>query len=243
MIWNAVYAVILALSIMVAAPLLLVEKFLEHRGNTAAMDSFAEKLARLWSKMLIKLTGSDVTVTGTHNIPEGTPVVFISNHQSYFDILVFFAYIPGQKSFIAKIETHRIPIFSSWMKYLHCIFMDRSSLKQSFESINLGIDNLKKGYSVVIFPEGTRSHKAEMADFKHGSFKLATKAGVPIVPVTIIDTYKIWEEKKRIRPSKVKVIISKPIETSSLTRDEVRELPDKVQGIISSNLYNNAYDK
>lgn len=236
MIWNVIYAVLLALSIIIVSPLLLVVKFLELTGNIAAMDAFTERISRFWSKIIIKLTGSRVTVTGANNIPEGIPVVFISNHQSYFDTPVFLAYVPGNKSFIAKVETRKIPIIRAWMKYMHCIFMDRSSLKQSFESINMGVDNLKHGYSVVIFPEGTRSHKAEMSEFKHGSFKLATKAGAPIVPVTIIDTYKIWEEKKRIKPSQVQVIISNPIETSSLTRDEIRELPDRVYSIISCNL-------
>lgn len=238
MIWNAVFAVLLALSIIAVIPLMLVVKIFKWTGNVAAIDAFAEKISRLWSKTILKLTGSKVIVTGADNIPAGEPVVFISNHQSYFDALIFLAYIPGQKSFIAKAETRKIPIISSWMKYMHCIFMDRSSLKQSFESIKIGIENLKKGYSVVIFPEGTRSHKAEMSEFKHGSFKLATKAGVPIIPVTIKGTYKIWEEKKRIKPSQVQVIISKPIETSSLTRDEMKELPDKVHGIISCNLSN-----
>lgn len=243
MIWNAVFAVLLALSVILVAPLLLKAKYLERKGRIADRDKYAEKISRLWAKTIIKLTGSSVYVTGAENIPEGTPVVFICNHQSYFDILVFLAYIPGQKGFIAKIETNKIPILSTWMKQLHCIFMDRSSLKQSFESIKKGIDNLEHGYSVVIFPEGTRSHKAEMAEFKHGSFKLATKAGVPIVPVTIIDTYKIWEEKRRIKPSKVHVIISKPIETSSLTREEIMELPEKVHEIIISNLSHNQNDK
>jgi 1-acyl-sn-glycerol-3-phosphate acyltransferase len=236
MIWNVIFAVLLALSMIVVAPLLLVAKIMGCGGNIAAKDRYSEKVSRLWAKTIIWLTGSKVNVTGAENIPDGTPVVFISNHQSYFDILVFLAYIPGQKGFIAKIETSKVPIFSTWMKNIHCIFMDRSSLKQSFESIKKGIDNLEHGYRVVIFPEGTRSHKAEMAEFKHGSFKLATKAGVPIIPVTILDTYKIWEEKNRIRSSQVQVIISKPIETSSLSREEISELPDKVHGIISCNL-------
>ncbi len=236
MVWNAVFAVLLFLSIIMVSPLLLKAKYLEWRGKVSAKDIYADKVARGWSKAIIKLTGSKVEVIGAENIPEKSPVVFISNHQSYFDILVLLAYIPGQKGFIAKIETNKVPIFSAWMKQIHCIFMDRSNLRQSFESIKEGINNLQNGYRVVIFPEGTRSHNAEIADFKHGSFKLATKAGVPIIPVTIIGSYKIWEENNRIRPSQVKVIISKPIETSSLTRDEIRELPDKVHSIISGNL-------
>lgn len=236
MIWNGIFAVLLVLSIIAVAPLLLKVKYLKCTGREKRKDEYVERVCRIWSRTILKLTGSKVKVTGADNIPKETPVVFISNHQSYFDILVFLGYIPGYKSFIAKIETKKVPIFSGWMKELNCVFMDRSNLRQSLESINNGINNLKKGYSVVIFPEGTRSHKAAMSEFKAGSFKLATKSGVPVVPVTIRNTYKIWEEKRRIKASNVEVTISKPILTNSLTREELRELPSKVYRIISNNL-------
>jgi 1-acyl-sn-glycerol-3-phosphate acyltransferase len=122
------------------------------------------------------------------------------------------------------------------MKAMHCVFMDRSNIKQSVESINKGIDNLRQGYSVIIFPEGTRSRGPEMGEFKSGSFKLATRTGIPIVPVAIKNTYRIWEEKKRIRPAMVEMIISEPVETDYLSKEELKELPSKIKNIIMEKL-------
>jgi 1-acyl-sn-glycerol-3-phosphate acyltransferase len=116
---------------------------------------------------------------------------------------------------------------------MKCVFMDRNDIRQSVQAINEGVDLLKQGYSMVIFPEGTRSKGETMGEFKQGSFKLATKAGVPIVPVAIKGSYKMMEEKGFIRPASVEVIISKPISTEGLTREELQQLPDRVKEIIS----------
>ena len=224
------------LSLICTSPMLLRAKYLGALGRKEEKADFVQKITSWWARLILKLTGSKVKVSGLENIPQNTPVVYISNHQGDSDVLVFLGYVPGYKCFISKIEILKVPILSSWMKAMRCVFMDRGNIKQSVESINKGIDNLRQGYSVIIFPEGTRSRGPEMGEFKPGSFKLATRTGIPIVPVTIKNTYRIWEEKKRIRPAAVEIIISKPVETDYLTKEELKELPSKVKSIIKENL-------
>lgn len=236
MIKTALSFIFVAVTLIASAPLLLRVKYLGALGRKEEKAGYVEKITGAWARLVIKITGSRVKVTGLENIPKNTPVVYISNHQGDFDTLAFLGYVPGHKCFISKIEVLKVPLLSSWMKAMYCVFMDRSNIKQSVESINKGIDNLRQGYSVIIFPEGTRSRSSEMGEFKSGSFKLATRTGIPIVPVTIKNTYKIWEEKKRVRSADVEMIISEPVETDYLTKEELKELPSKVKKIIMEKL-------
>jgi 1-acyl-sn-glycerol-3-phosphate acyltransferase len=107
--------------------------------------------------------------------------------------------------------------------------MDRNDIRQSITAINQGVQYLKEGYSMVIFPEGTRSGSVEMGEFKAGSFKLATKSGVPIVPIAINGSYNIMGKKSLIvKPAEVSVKILKPIETAKLSKEELKTLHDRV---------------
>ncbi len=236
MIKTVLFFVSLTLTLIATAPLLLKAKYLGALGKKDEKADYVERITGRWARLVLKLTGSNVKVTGLENIPKDTPVVYICNHQGDCDILAFLGYVPGHKCFISKIEVLKVPVLRSWMKAMRCVFMDRNNIKQSVESINKGIDNLRMGYSVIIFPEGTRSKGSEMGEFKPGSFKLATITGIPIVPVTIKNTYRIWEEKKLIRSATVEMIISEPVETDYLTKEEIKELPSKVKGIIMNKL-------
>ena len=185
----------------------------------------------------VKRSGANVTVHGLENIPDDRAVLFVSNHQSNFDIALFMSYINKPKGYISKAEMNKVPLIRTWMKYIHCVFMDRSNIKQSAKAIVQGVQNLRAGHSMVIFPEGTRSKGDKMLEFKAGSFKLATKAKVPIVPVTISGTYKLMEANNNmIKPANVELYIHPMIETANLTKDEEKELHTKVQKIIESKL-------
>lgn len=216
-------------------------KWTEHLLKKNKLKEFCEftfKSTSNWAKNRIKDSGATVNVYGLENIPDRN-VVFISNHQGDFDIAIFMALIPKEKGFVAKMELKKVPILSTWMKYIGCVFMDRKDLRQSLNSINEAIDFVKKGHSMVIFPEGTRSKSDKMGSFKPGSFKLATKAKVPIVPVTIDGSYKLKERNKgMIKPDIVNVYVHKPIETENLTVEEKEKLPSMVKEIIQSKLPN-----
>ncbi|MDF2672576.1 MAG: 1-acyl-sn-glycerol-3-phosphate acyltransferase [Clostridiales bacterium] len=237
MIRTIIWFIYFWLYLIYLIPHMMMVRYYDRKGDIVKRDALVNQRVRLWARALVKLAGGKISVIGEENIPKDRSVVFISNHQGNFDIPILLGYINKPKAFIAKIETKKLPLISSWMREMKCVFMDRKDIRQSVQAINDGAEILREGYSLVIFPEGTRSKGENIGEFKHGSFKLATKAGVPIIPVTIKGSYKMMEQTKFIiRPGKVEIIISKPIETDNLTRDEIKELPDRVKGVIIKEL-------
>lgn len=200
-------------------------------------EAYVHKVTSRWAMSQVKMSGAKVKVFGEDNIPKDIPVLFISNHQSNFDIALFMSYIDKPKGYISKIEMKKVPGIRTWMKYMQCVFMERKNLRKAAIAINEGIKILKSGHSMVIFPEGTRSKSDNMNEFKAGGFKLATKSKVPIVPVTIKGTYKLMEiNNNKIKPAEVEMYIHPMIETINLTREEETELPERVKAVIESKL-------
>lgn len=150
-------------------------KTLTKKGLNEERDKLVYKNTTSWARTLLKIAGVKVTVHGVENIPKDTNVLYIGNHQGNFDIPIYMSEIPGLKGFVSKIEVKKIPGVRTWMEYMYCVFMDRSSLRKSSEAIIEGIKILKKGHSLVIFPEGTRSKGDNMGEFKAGSFKPCNK--------------------------------------------------------------------
>ncbi len=210
-------------------------KSLMKKGLIVEKRNYAYKIAQQWAKNLIFLTGSKVKIIGLENIPTHGAVLFASNHQGNFDIPLLLSNLPCPVGFVAKIELKKLPIVSTWMKLLECVFIDRKDIRQSLRTISEATEILKSGQSMVIFPEGTRSKSHEMDAFKPGSLKLATKAGVPVIPVTISGSYKIMESNNnKIKPAHVKIIISKPINPTEL--DKSTDLTVTVFNSIKENL-------
>lgn len=200
-------------------------------------EEFVYKVTSKWARYVVNSTGSNVKVYGEDNVLKDTPVVYICNHLSDFDIPLLMGYVDAPKGFIAKIEMLKVPVVRTWMTFIHCVFMDRSNLRKSAASIIEGVKIIKNGNSLVIFPEGTRSKDGKMLEFKGGSFKLATKAKVPIIPITLVGSNNIFEaNNKRIKSADVKIFIHPAIETKDLTKAEAEELPAKVKAIIASKL-------
>ena len=215
-------------------------KRLEKQGKLKERDAYIHQASTEWMLGNIRRSGSTVEVSGTENLPKEGPVVFISNHQGNFDIPLIMSYIDMPKGFISKIEAKKIPIVVKWMELIHCVFMDRSTLKGSAGAIIEGIKVIKEGHSLVIFPEGTRSRGDQMGDYKHASFKLATKPGVPIVPITIDGSYKIMEQNhNKITPSHVKLTIHPTVTTKGLSKEALEALPEQVMTTIASALPQN----
>ncbi|MBD7912558.1 lysophospholipid acyltransferase family protein [Clostridium cibarium] len=211
--------------------------YLERKGRTEERILLIHRITHKWAKFVMKLSGCKVTVTGLENIPKNQTVLFISNHQSYFDIPLLMSSINIPKGFIAKKELAKWPGISMWMRYMQCIFMDRDNMRKSAEAIVDGINILKSGYSMVIFPEGTRSKGGQPSDFKGGSFKLALKSKVPIVPITIDGTYKVLEaNNSKIKASSITVKIHPSIDVTSLSKEEINDLPNKVEKIVLDEL-------
>lgn len=205
-------------------------------GKIKERDRLVAEVASKWARDLLKLAGAKVKVIGADNVPADRTVLFVSNHQGNFDIPILLGYIDKPKAFVAKIEILKLPLIRTWMKHMNCVFMDRNDMRQSLKVMNEATEYLKQGYSTVIFPEGTRSKGEAMGEFKAGSLRIAVKAGVPIVPVTIKGSYRLMENNGYlIKPAEVEVIIAKPIETAGLTKDQINSLNDEVRSVIANN--------
>jgi 1-acyl-sn-glycerol-3-phosphate acyltransferase len=204
-------------------------KNLQKSGRIQERDELADKKAKEWARSLVKLTGSNVTVSGEENIPKDTAVLFVSNHQGNFDIPLLLGYIQKPKAFISKIEVKKMPFIGTWMVQLNCLFMDRKNVRQSVKAINEGAQLLQNGTSLVIFPEGTRSKGDDMSEFKAGSFKLATKSGVPIIPVTINGSYKIMEQQGFwIKPASIHIKVHPPIYPQQNEAKDLARLSEQI---------------
>lgn len=218
--------------------LLLLRKVnrLERQGQHSEAELLVADIAQRWARSLINLTGTKVEVSGLENIPPGN-VLFVSNHQGNFDIPLLIGYINKPKGFVAKVELKKMPILNIWMEKINCVFMDRSNVRDSMKAILKGIELLREGKSLVLFPEGTRSKSSVLGEFKPGGMKLAIKSNVPIVPVTINGSYNMLEKKGyRISAAHVRIHVSPPIYVDKLPKEEQAKLAHIVRDIIAGKL-------
>ncbi|MDR4327933.1 lysophospholipid acyltransferase family protein [Bacillus pseudomycoides] len=201
-------------------------------------DRLVYKTTNWFGKKMVRVAGSTVQVNGIENVPKDKPVLVVSNHQSDMDIPVLLGYLNKPIGFVSKAEIKKFPIVPTWMELMNCVFMDRSNRRQSLQAIKDGIELLKNGHSIVIFPEGTRSKAGEMGEFKAGSFHLAIKAGVAILPVTVDGTYKMFEANgNRMKPAHATVTISKPITPEQYASMDIKELTQHTKDIIAAQLH------
>lgn len=220
-----------ALGRLKKADRLLAEEKIQER------DAFVGPEVQRWAKGLLKVAGCEVELIGREHLIEDRPVLYVSNHQGNFDIPILLGHLPGNKGFIAKDSLEKMPLVSRWMKHIHCVFMNRENLRQSAAAINEGIRHLKAGYSMVIFPEGTRSLDGELGEFKPGALKLGTKAAAPIIPVTISGSIHMMPKGSlAIKPAKVKVIIHPAILPENYESKDTVELAEEIKQLIGAAL-------
>lgn len=209
---------------------------LKNTGQKEEAEKFLNETVYYWANRVLKVSGVKLQVEGLENVPKEA-CCFVANHQGNFDILAILAAINKPMGFIAKKELKKVPIVSRWMENIRCVFIDRDDVRESLKAINEGAENLKNGYSMGIFPEGTRSKGKNVGEFKKGSLKMATKANVPIVPVTIDGSYKIFEDNNGwLRKGEIKVSVGKPIYLNELSKEEQRDLAEIVKREIVKNI-------
>ena len=202
-----------------------------------ARDLETIKVVRSVFKVLLKLAGVTVTVKGAENIPEDTAVLYVGNHRSYFDILAGYTTVPTLLGFVAKKEMEKIPLLRTWMVNVNCLFLDRKNIKEGLKMILQGIEKVKNGVSIWIFPEGTRNRDREdtttLLPFKDGSFKIAQKTGCPIIPMALTGTADIFENHfPWLHRAEVKLTYGEPIIFAELSKEDQKHIGAYCQNVI-----------
>ena len=224
----AIYSWIIVATLIIASTIVLVS-FIPKSEN------FIHNLARVWGRSILWVSRVKVQIKGREHLPSSGAVIFMSNHQSNFDIPVFFSALPVQFRWLAKAELFKIPIFGRAMRGAGYISIDRSDPRSALRSLKKAAANIRNGKSVLIFPEGTRSNDGKLLPFKTGGFSLAIDAGVPIIPLSIQGTRRVMAKgDKLIHRGRVCITLMPAVETSAYTRKTKKALMEQVQISISA---------
>lgn len=233
--------IFLILFLTLTIPILIVEWIL-HKFNPYACDISSLRIVQWGFKVILKIAGTKATVIGEENIPD-EPVLYIGNHRSYFDILLTYSRCRRLTGYIAKKEMERYLTLTSWMKRVHCLFLDRKNPKEGLKTILQAIDDIKNGISICVFPEGTRNSGEElsMLPFRDGALKIATKTGCAIIPVSMNNTAEIFENHfPKVKKTHVVIEYGKPIYPDELDKDTKKHIGDYVENVIRETIHKNA---
>ncbi|MCC2252846.1 1-acyl-sn-glycerol-3-phosphate acyltransferase [Ruminococcus sp. CLA-AA-H200] len=233
--------IFLALYLTLTIPVLAVE-WVIGKFNPYARDISSLRIVQWAFRLIMKMAGVKATVIGEENVPD-EPVLYIGNHRSYFDILLTYSRCRRLTGYVAKKEMERYLTLTTWMKRLHCLFLDRSNPKEGLKTILEAIEDIKNGISICIFPEGTRNKGDEltMLPFKDGAFKIATKTGCAIIPVSMNNTAEIFESHMPwVKKTHVVIEYGKPIYPDQLDKETKKHIGDYVHNIIQETIKKNA---
>lgn len=189
---------------------------------------------------IFKIMGIKVNVEGNPCFEENG--VIIANHRSNFDSLILITCMEKPIIFIGKTEIKKFIFVGKWFQDIGCLFMDRNDIRKSLEVINQGIEKVKEGYTVVIFPEGSRSKEKKVNEFKPGSLKVAMKAQAPILPVTFINSDDCYEVHHRFNSAKIQVYINDVVHLDQLEAKNTVEIANYLEGIIAGKYNEVVYD-
>ena len=234
--------VVVAGFLILSIPILLAE-WIVGKFSPMAKEISSLRIVQTVFKAVLWVGGVKVTFIGEENVPKDTPVLYIGNHRSFFDVPLTYPRCPIRTGYVAKKEMEKVPLLSTWMKRLHCLFLDRKDIKQGLKTILEAIEKVKSGISICIFPEGTRNKnesELELLPFHEGSFKISTKAKCPIIPIAISNSANIWEAHfPKVKPTHVIVEYGKPIYVDELEKEDKKHLGAYTQNVILEMLKKN----
>lgn len=208
-------------------------EYLIGRFNPHARDISSLRIIQGVFKVILFLSGVRLTIKGRENILKDEAALYVGNHRGFFDTIVSYSLMPGITGFIAKKEMGKVPFVRIWMRFLHCLFLDRSNPREGLTTILKGIEELKNGVSIVIFPEGTRNKGEGLMQFHGGSFKLADRSNCKIVPMAINNSDNVFENHfPAIKSTKMIIEFCKPIDVAAMDKEQRKALPNMTHDII-----------
>ncbi len=222
--------------LILSIPVLIIE-WIIGKFNPRLQDISSLRIIQGVFRLILWETGARIEVIGYENVPQKETVLYVGNHRSYFDILMTYCRCPNLTGYVAKDSMEKIPLLSHWMKRLYCLFLNRDDIRQGLKTILTGIEQMKNGVSMCIFPEGTRNHDPQLLPFKEGSMKMAEKTGYAIIPMAITNSDEIYENHRpKIKPAHVILEYGKPIYPKELSKEEKKFLGAYTQNQIQQML-------
>ena len=226
--WRTVFFLIPAISVytIVLGTLSIASSVSNGRGH------FAHRCARAWSWLILRTTGVHVTVEGVEHLTPARTYVFVSNHQSIYDIPILFWSLPYQLRIIAKASLGNFPFLGWHLRRTGHMLINRRRPERS-ALLEWASRLTANGLSLIVFPEGTRSGDGRVARLKGGSFYLALEAGLPVVPVSIVGSRHVMlKGRLATYPGRVRVVVHSPIETTDLAGSDTGAFGERVRAIV-----------
>lgn len=213
---------------------LLVMEWVIGKFNPELKSRSSLALVKWAFGMIARAGGAKVIAIGEDRIPKDTAVLYVGNHRSYYDVILTYLRVPRPTGYIAKKEIEKVPFLRNWMRNLHCLFLDRNDIKQGLKVILEAVDLVKKGISITIFPEGTRCKEPDtILPFHAGSFKIAEKGDVPIIPMSIVNSAALWEDHMpTMKKATVIIEYCEPIYIKDLAKEDKKNIANYVSNII-----------
>ena len=193
--------------------------------------------ARWWCRLVAWTIFARIRVHGVEHVQRGRPYVYMANHASLIDTPALFAYLPYQFRIMAKKSLFNVPFMGWHLRTAGHFPIDQGNPRKTAISLRRVIEGVKNGRSLAVFPEGRRTDDGQLQKFEPGAFKLALRAGVPIVPVTIRGTFEMLPRTSLApRPGRVDVILSEPIDTTEYTEKTLAALIERTRAAIAAHL-------
>jgi len=225
------YLIFLILNtIVVCLTIIMISPF-DKKGN------IVHYIGRFWSLLNVFLSGARLTIKGKEKINPKLTYIVMSNHQSLFDVWALIGKIPLQIRWIVKSEIRKIPIFGYTLERMGHVYVDRKNRTAAYISLETASKKIKKGTSVIVFPEGTRSKDGHLLKFRMGAIITALKSGVPILPVTVNGSrFVLPKNTLALMPGKIEIVVGDVIDSSIYDENHKYELMEKIRSAINENL-------
>lgn len=210
-------------------------QILAHR-RTPTARTFHRWSGR-WARGILRMAGIKVVLDDRAGLSQRDPYIFVANHQSGLDILSISTVLPYPFGYVAKAELRDFPLLGAAMKHSACVFVDKRDPRKAVRSIQEAGQRIREGNSVLIFPEGQRSYSTGLFPFQRGAFVLALEAGVPLVPVVVLDNHLCMDERRLLlKKGTVRVVVLPPIPVEGMTRKDLPALMEQVRTRLAQTL-------
>jgi 1-acyl-sn-glycerol-3-phosphate acyltransferase len=229
LIWLAIAAALVTIPCSIATIAVAIVR------STSPM---IDRIVRFWGTTIVRAAGIDLHAENLEHIDPNQRYILVSNHYSYLDIPCIVAAIPQPIRFMAKVSLFKIPIFGWAIGRAGFIPIDRKNRRTAVKSFDLAADRIRKGNTIVVFPEEGRTRTREMRPFQRGAFLLALKSEKTIVPIAIDSTYDVFPVgARKVTPGRVTVRLGTPINTANLTLRDKERLLTESRGQIETMLF------